>query len=149
MKKHLKKIVIALIVVFILIQFFPTHRNENKELLPTDFSKVYDVPENIHVMLKNACYDCHSNNTKYPWYNKIQPVSWFLENHIAEAKEELNFSEFGNYSAKKQNHKLDEIIDEVKEGEMPLKGYKLMHSEAKFSDEERKQFLSYFQKIMK
>jgi len=148
MKKIIKKTAIVLFVIFLIIQFIPTKINQSTEILSTDFTKRYEVPNNIQTMLKTSCYDCHSNNTKYPWYNKIQPVAWFLENHIKEAKEELNFSEFGSYSPKKQNHKLDEIIDEVKEGKMPLKSYKIMHSDAKFSDKERKEFLEYFNKLM-
>jgi hypothetical protein len=149
MKKNIKKILLASLLIFIVIQFFPTVRNQSSEMLATDFTKTYDVPNNIQKMLKTSCYDCHSNNTKYPWYNKIQPVAWFLEHHINEAKEELNFSEFGSYSAKKQNHKLDEIIDEIKEGEMPLKTYKIMHSEAKFSKEEKDTLVSWFDSKMK
>jgi hypothetical protein len=149
MKKNLKRIAITLLIVFIVIQFMPTKRNQNTELLVSDFTKTYDVPNNIQKMLKAACYDCHSNNTKYPWYNKIQPVAWFIEHHIDEAKEELNFSEFGSYSSKKQNHKLDEIMDEVKEGKMPLKTYKVMHSEAKFSNDEKEAFINWFESKLK
>jgi len=149
MKTIIKKIALALLLVFIAIQFIPTKRNQNKELLATDFTKVYNVPNNIQNILKTSCYDCHSNNTKYPWYNKIQPVSWMLEHHINEAKEEVNFSDFGSYSSKKQNHKLDEMIDEIKENEMPLFGYKLMHPEAKISKENKKLLLDWLNSKMK
>jgi hypothetical protein len=94
-----------------------------------------------------SCYDCHSNNTYYPWYNKIQPVAWFLENHINEAKEEFNFSEFGNYSNRKKKGKLKSIRNEIKDDKMPLKSYTIMHKDAKFTEEEKKQFVKYFNKM--
>jgi len=91
--------------------------------LDTDFIKIYNPPKNVSLLLKTSCYDCHSNNTIYPWYNKVQPVARFLQHHINEAKHKLNFSEFAKYTVKCKKHKLDECIDEVKEDEMPLTSY--------------------------
>ncbi len=142
-----KKILIAIVAILVIIQFFPTDKNQSTEVLATDFIKQFNPPTAIASKLKASCYDCHSNNTAYPWYNKIQPVAWFLENHIKEAKEELNFSEFGSYSAKKQKHKIEEMIDEIEENEMPLTSYTLIHGDAKFSDEERKTMLVWLEKL--
>ena len=83
-------------------------------------------------MLKSSCYDCHSNHTKYPWYNNVTPVSWWIASHISEVKEELNFSEWENYTLKKKKHKLKEIIEETGEGEMPLRSYLWTHVEANY-----------------
>jgi uncharacterized membrane protein len=149
MKKISKKISIILISVFAVIQFIPSSRNINKELLSTDFTSIYEVPKNIKQTLQNACYDCHSNNTNYPWYNRVQPIAWFLENHIEEAKKELNFSEYGSYTTQKQNRKLEEISEAVKEKKMPLKAYQLMHSKAKLTEKERKEFTTWFTSILK
>ena len=137
MKKHIKKIVLALVVVFIGIQFVPKNYNESNEVLTTDFMTTFDVPKNIETQLKVSCYDCHSNNTHYPWYNKIQPVAWFMEGHIDEGKEELNFSEFGGYSKRRQKSKLKSIMSQIKDDEMPLWEYTVMHSEAKLSEKEK------------
>lgn len=135
--KIFKKIVLALLVVLVGIQFIPTTRNQSDEVSETTFTKTFDVPDNIQNLLKTSCYDCHSNNTIYPWYNKVQPVSWFLEHHIKEAKAALNFSEFGSYSKRKQKSKLKGIMSEIKEDEMPLFSYTLMHKDAILSEDEK------------
>ena len=94
-------------------------------------------PNNIKQLLQTSCYDCHSNNTAYPWYNKIQPISWFMERHIKEGKVELNFSEFGNYTKRRQKNKLKSIISQIEKEKMPLTSYTLIHRNAKLSDEEK------------
>jgi len=137
MKKHIKKIVLALVVVFIGIQFIPKNYNESSEVLTTDFMATFDVPKNIDTQLKVSCYDCHSNNTYYPWYNKIQPVAWFMEGHIDEGKEELNFSEFGGYSKRRQKSKLKSIMSQIRDDEMPLWNYTLIHRDAKLSEKDK------------
>ena len=105
------------------------------------------MPENIQNILKTSCYDCHSNNTNYPWYNKIQPVNWWLADHINEGKEELNFDEFNAYSTKKKLHKLDEVIETIKDNEMPLKSYTLIHSNAKLSENDKQEIEAWVKKI--
>lgn len=135
--KVLKKIVLALLVVLVGIQFIPTTRNQSDEISEAAFTKTFNVPDDIQNLLKTSCYDCHSNNTIYPWYNKMQPISWFLEGHIKEAKKELNFSEFGSYSKRKQKSKLKGIMGEIKEDKMPLSSYTLMHKEAILSEGEK------------
>lgn len=135
--KIFKRIVILLIVVFVGIQFIPTTRNESSEILSSDFIKIYKPSEKISDLLKTSCYDCHSNNTIYPWYSKIQPVSWFLEGHINEAKKELNFSKFGDYSNRKKKSKLKSIISQIKDDEMPLPSYILMHRDAIISEKDK------------
>ncbi|VAW15647.1 FIG01019121: hypothetical protein [hydrothermal vent metagenome] len=137
MKKHIKKILFALVVVFIGIQFIPKNHNESSEVLTTDFMTTFNVPKNIEIQLRVSCYDCHSNNTNYPWYNKIQPVAWFMEGHINEAKAELNFSEFGNYSKRRQKSKLKSMISQIRDNEMPLLSYTLIHRDAKLSEKDK------------
>lgn len=137
MKTKLKIIALILLIVLVGIQFIPTKRNQTIEVFPTNFERVYKVPNNIKQLLQTSCYDCHSNNTAYPWYNKIQPVSWFMERHIKEGKAELNFSEFGNYSKRRQKNKLKSIISQIEKEEMPLSSYTLIHRNAKLSDEEK------------
>ncbi len=140
MKRNKKKIVIILIILLIWIQFIPKKYNKSSVIPPSDFMSVFDAPEDIQEIITTSCYDCHSNNTFYPWYNKVQPVAWFLEGHIDEAKEVLNFSTFGAYSRRRQKTKLKSIISQIMDDEMPLTSYKLMHSDAKISEKE-KQFL--------
>lgn len=100
----------------------------------TDFMLVNDVPKQVEGIIKTSCYDCHSNNTDYPWYNKVQPVAWFLKNHVAHGMEELNFNEWADYSDRRKNSKLKSIINQMKEGEMPLSSYTIIHREAKLSE---------------
>ena len=145
----IKKIIFFfLLIAFVGIQFIPTSRNQSKEVLETDFTKTFDMPSNIQNLFKNSCYDCHSNNTHYPWYNKIQPVSWFLENHIKDAKSELNLSEFGTYSTRRQKSKLKSIVNQVKDNEMPLLSYRLIHSDAKLSESDKKILISWVNKVI-
>ena len=129
------------------IQFIPTNQNLSTELLPSDFMTIYEVPKKLETKLKVSCYDCHSNNTYYPWYNKIQPVAWFLENHINEAKEELDFSIFGDYSTRKKKSKLKSIISQIREDEMPLSFYTLMDGDAKLSAIEKEQIIEWMSQL--
>lgn len=132
MKKIIKNILLFLLVVLVIIQFIHPPKNiaDPSTLMANDISKVYVVPDSIHQILKTSCYDCHSNNTVYPWYSKIQPVAWWLNDHIEEGKKEINFSEFATYRIGRQYKKLDEIIKQVKEDEMPLSSYTLIHKNA-------------------
>ncbi|WP_018343974.1 heme-binding domain-containing protein [Cytophaga aurantiaca] len=137
MKKVFKRIGILLLIIFVGIQFIPTTKNESDAVLPSDFIKTFKPPENIKNLLINSCYDCHSNNTKYPLYNKMQPVSGFLESHIKRAKTELNFSEFGDYSNRKKKSKLKSILSQIKDDKMPLPSYMLMHKESILSKSDK------------
>ena len=91
------------------------------------------MPANLQTILQNACYDCHSNNTRYPWYSGIQPMAWVMARHIKNGKEKLNFSEFGNYGNRRQISKLKGIANSLKDETMPLTSYKIMHKSARLS----------------
>ena len=132
MKKVFKNLLLLLFVVIVIIQFIHPEKNISgpDALLKNDICKVYLVPDNVNHILQTSCYDCHSNNTIYPWYSKIQPVAWWLNNHIVEGKREIDFSEFATYRIGRQYKKLDEIIKQVKEDEMPLSSYTLIHRNA-------------------
>jgi len=131
-----KKIGLGLLAVMVIIQFIRPTRNTSTAESPNEISKYYEVPADIHAVLKKSCYDCHSNNTVYPWYTNIQPVGWWLQDHVNEGKGELNFDEFGTYDQKKAKHKFEEIEEVVNEGEMPLSSYTLIHGDAKLSPEQ-------------
>ena len=90
------KVMLVLLVVFIAMQFFRPAINTNTKELQNDFEKRMNVPTDVAALLKTACYDCHSNNTRYPWYNNIQPVAWWLNDHVIDGKKELNFDEYIN-----------------------------------------------------
>ncbi|HOZ77164.1 MAG TPA: heme-binding domain-containing protein [Ferruginibacter sp.] len=134
-----RKILLVLAIALVIIQFFHPDKNtdESTEAEANDISKVLNVPETVQNILQTSCYDCHSNNTNYPWYAELQPVAWWLNDHIVEGKGELNFNEFSTYSLRRQYHKLEEIIEQVKEGEMPLSSYTIIHKDAKLSTEQK------------
>lgn len=124
-------------MAFIVIQFFPTTLNESDYVPQSDFMVENQVPATIKNRLQVSCYDCHSNNTDYPWYSKIQPSAWYLEDHIQEGKDELNFNEWAEYSDRRKNSKLRSIISQIEEDEMPLDSYTLIHRDAILSDEDK------------
>jgi replicative superfamily II helicase len=133
----LKKIAYFLLAALVIIQFFRPVRNEASGPQANAIANKYTVPANVQDIMKRACNDCHSNNTIYPWYANVQPVAWWLADHVNEGKGELNFDEFLTYSQKKAHHKLEEVIEMVKEGEMPLKSYTIIHGNARLSQDEK------------
>jgi hypothetical protein len=136
--KTLKRIGIVIVVVLVGLQFFPTRTNQSTEVPTTDFILSYRAPENIGNILHTSCYNCHSNNTNYPWYSHVQPVGWFLESHINKGKKELNLSEFGSYSVRRQKSKLKSMVNQVDKGEMPLR----------LSQDQKKALVNYLDSIL-
>lgn len=132
-----KKILLGLVVIFVLIQFIQPASNRSSEVSLTDITKEISLPQGIDSSLKKACYDCHSNNTNYPWYSRVQPFGWLLARHIKNGKAELNFNEFGSYSMRRQISKLNGIANSIKDGTMPLGSYEMLHKDARLSDEEK------------
>ena len=142
-----KIIAIILLVAFVGIQFIPTTRNQSDTEPESDFMLVNNVPENIQNKLQVSCYDCHSNNTQYPWYNQVQPVAWFLEDHIKEGKAELNFNEWDSLSNRRKKSKLRSIIKQIENDEMPLDSYTLIHREASFSEAEKQELIQWVERL--
>ena len=134
MKRTVQLFGVGLLVVLIALQFVPLPRNAGPAEGPSSLVAAQPVPAEVQAILRRACYDCHSNHTNYPWYAAVQPVGWWLNDHVAEGKGELNFSEFATYSTKRVVRKLRSTADEVRERHMPLKSYLLMHGEAKLTD---------------
>ena len=148
MKKIIKKILFIGLIIFLLMQLYQPARNESFEQdITANFTKVYNVPKNVEAIVRTSCYDCHSNNTNYPWYSNVQPVGFFMEHHIKEAKEDLNFSEWGNYSKRKQENKLDRIVKQIKSDEMPLASYTLIHKNARLTTVQKKEVMDWINKI--
>lgn len=141
-----KKILLALLLVFIAIQFIRPTKNKSGQVLPKDITKTVNVPDKIQVIFKNTCYDCHSNNTRYPWYVNIQPMGWIMASHIKNGKADLNFSEFGAYSKRKQGNKLRAIATSIKDGSMPLSSYTIMHTDAKLTEENKNLIIDWASK---
>ena len=136
-KKILKRTFQMLLLVFIAIQFIRPAKNKAQGISNNDISKIYSVPAGVETILKTSCYDCHSNNTVYPWYAQVQPAAWWLDEHIKDGKKELNFSEFKSYTIRRQYKKLEEINELVKKGEMPLDEYLWIHKNAKLNEQQK------------
>ena len=130
-------------MALIVIQFFPITLNESDAVPQSDFMVENQVPATIKNRLQVSCYDCHSNNTDYPWYSKIQPAAWYLEDHIQAGKDELNFNEWDTYSSRRKNSKLRSIIKQIESGEMPMDSYTLIHRDAILSDEDKRMIIDY------
>jgi hypothetical protein len=149
MKKWLKIIAatVILILLFIQIPIFRPVKNVTKTDPKEDITVKYDVPENLLRIFKKSCYDCHSNNTRYPWYYHIQPVSWWMNGHIQNGKEHLNFSEFANYSPYIAAHKFYEMHKEMTRKEMPLKTYLWQHKSAELTEEQFQKIATWAKKM--
>lgn len=129
-----KKILIGLVIALIILQAFRPERNKGNAFTAHDITHTVKVPDTVMHLLQASCYDCHSNHTNYPWYTNINPVGLWLQHHVNEGKDELNFSEFGKYSHRRGAHKMDELVEQLQRHEMPLNSYLWVHHEAKLSE---------------
>lgn len=141
------KVFIALILILILIQFLPIDKT-NPTINPSlDLIQTGDLSASEVSLLKAACMDCHSHETIFPAYTRFQPVGWFLRSHIRGGRQKVNFSEWGNYSTDKKNHKLEECKEVIEEKRMPMKSYTWLHPKAKLSAEQKTQLISLFDRL--
>ncbi len=140
----IKKVIIGLVSLLVLIQFFRPEKNLSDDRT-NDISTKYQITPELNTLLQVACNDCHSNQTTYPWYAEIQPMGWWLNRHVTEGKDELNFSSFTKLPIAVQNHKLEEIKEMVEEKEMPLPSYTWLglHKEANLSADQRELIINW------
>ena len=144
MKRIIRKIAWTIFIIFLLIQCYQPARNiSHGQYFPSDFTVVYKVPKNIETTFRTSCYDCHSDNTNYPWYSYIQPIRFFQDRHITKGKKDLNFNEFGNYSSRKQRNKLEAISKQIQSDEMPLSSYTLIHKNAILSTTQKEEIINW------
>lgn len=147
MSSTVKKILLGILIVVIAIQFFPIDKTNPPVRQEDDFIQLTDPPEQIAAILRNSCYDCHSNETVYPWYTSVAPISWWIREHIDHGREEMNFSTWGEYDAEKKDHKLEEAVEMVEESEMPLPSYLWVHRSADLDEQQRKELAEWFSSI--
>jgi hypothetical protein len=147
MRKFFKTLGWLLLIALIVIQFFHPKKNIHEGEQPNALAKLHAVPADVKVILKKACTDCHTNNTVYPWYSKIQPVDWWLNDHVVEGKNQLNLDELASRPAWLRYHKLEEVIEQVKEGKMPIDSYTWTHKDARLTDEEKAKLTGWAQGI--
>jgi hypothetical protein len=144
-----KKILITLAILLVIIQFIHPEKNKAPGRQANALATLITVPDNIKNIFAKACNDCHSNNTRYPWYSRIQPVDWWMNNHVRKGKREFNFDEYANRPLRYQYHKMEEIADEVEEGEMPLDSYTWMHRDARLTETEKKEVIDWANSVRK
>ena len=142
--KIVKKILIVLLIAFVLIQFYRPEKNDADYRDVAAFETETKVEGTIKTILETKCYDCHSNKTTYPWYAEVAPVSYWLADHVEEGNEHFNVSQWATYNDKKKDHKLDELIEEVEEGEMPLPSYTWTHGS--ITEEEKEALIAWARK---
>lgn len=147
MKKFFKWFFIFLVAGFIVIQFIRIDKSVPDYDVSGDFLAIHKPDAKVATLIKNACYDCHSFESKYPWYAEIAPVSWMVGDHIEEGREHLNFSLWSSLESGKQDHKLEESIEEMEKGKMPDPNYIKMHDEANLSESDQQTLIGYFQSL--
>ncbi|MEW5849289.1 MAG: heme-binding domain-containing protein [Myxococcota bacterium] len=143
MKQPWQVLAAVVVVGLVLLQLIQPERNVATAPSPEDLMATHEVPAAVRTILETACYDCHSDTTRYPWYASIQPIAWLIDHDVREGKTELNFSEFGEYSPQRLAHKLEEIVEETQEGHMPPGIYVLMHPEAALSQQQLAQLKTW------
>lgn len=143
----INKVLLALLAALVILQFFQIDKENPTSDPSLDFIAMYPPSEEVATILKTACYDCHSNQTEYPWYTYTQPLGWWIADHIDEGRGELNFSEFGNYSPRRADHKLEEGVEYVEEQEMPLPSYTYAHWDADLTNEQREVLINWFSEL--
>lgn len=141
--KHRRAIVLSVLAVLVVIQFIRPARNTSSLASGHEVTKVFPVPDDVMTTLKTACYDCHSNNTAYPWYSNVQPVAWWLASHVNDGKRALNFDELETYPPNRTFKRLGDIQKEVRDGDMPLGSYTLIHRNAILSDAQKQSLFSW------
>jgi hypothetical protein len=141
--KVLKKTASYLLLVLIGMQFVRPEKNTDKSDHLSTFLTETNPPENVKLLMETSCFDCHSNHTEYPWYNNIAPVSYWLADHVNNGKRHLNFSAWQTYTAKKKDHKLEEVAETIESGEMPLNEYTWTHADARLTDAQRQAVIEW------
>jgi len=131
-----KKILVALMLLFVIAQFFSPKKNQSGLYAIDQFSVETQAPTEVKKILSQACFDCHSDQTTYPWYNSITPVNYWLNSHVNGGKSHFDVSKWSTYSIKRKAHKLEELVEQVEQGKMPLASYKWTHKGANLSSDQ-------------
>ncbi len=143
--KVIKKVLIVLLIVLVIIQFFRPEKNIADQPIAAFFESETQASAEIVTILESKCYDCHSNNTKYPWYAEVAPISYWIDGHIEEGKEHFNVSDWASFDIEKKEHKMEEFVEEVEEGKMPEDSYTWIHGN--LSDGEKEKIIEWGKKV--
>jgi hypothetical protein len=142
-KRILRFILIGLGVLFVALQFIPVERTN------PPVTGLVDAPEGVLTMLRRSCWDCHSNETDWPWYAYVAPMSLRVSQHVWMGREHVNFTEWDGYDAEERDESYEEIAKEIDRGGMPLKDYLLVHRNAKLTTSDRERLVSWAESARK
>jgi hypothetical protein len=137
MKRVLRYVLIGLAIVFVGIQFVPVERTN------PPVTGVVDAPEDVLTTLQRSCWDCHSNETEWPWYAFVAPVSFRVSQHVWTGREQVNFTEWDSYDAEELDEAYEDIVEEMEKGRMPLSDYLLVHRDATLTTDDRERIVSW------
>ena len=143
-----KKILLFLLAALVIIQFIHPKKNKAAGAQRNYIGNNFAIPKDVNAILAKACNDCHSNNTRYPWYTNLQPVHWWHDKHIRNGKKEINFDEYTHRPLRYQYHKMEEVIEMLKDGKMPLNSYTWIHKDARLTADEKAKITGWAQSVM-
>ncbi len=143
----IKRILIIVLIIFAILQLFQPDRNLSSENLKSDIANHYNIPDSIENLINTSCYDCHSNNTDYPWFINVQPIGWYMQAKVTRGKQHLNFSEFGTLKKEIAIRRLTEIDEVMKRNIMPLKAYKFYNSSSNLTEGQRSTISKWAQSL--
>jgi hypothetical protein len=135
--KWINRLLVLIVVLLVVIQFVPVKAPSNKVSTNNDMVSVEKLDGNVSAILKTSCYDCHSNQTYYPWYSHVAPVSWLVANDVKEGRAKLNFSDWELNNKRRKIRQLEDIKDQIQQGEMPMSIYTVIHKKAKLTESQK------------
>lgn len=145
--KIIKKVLVVLLIIFVIAQFFRPEKNEGDLASLDSFYTDTNPPMDVKIILQESCNDCHSNVTRYPWYSQITPVNYWMAEHVVDGKKHFNISGWENNSVKRKDHKFEELIEMVEDKEMPLPSYTWVHTEAKLTNDQIKSVINWAKQV--
>ena len=143
-----RKIMLVLLAALVIIQFIHPKKNKAEGQQPNYIGNVFAIPADVKTILAKACNDCHSNNTRYPWYSSFQPLHWWHNKHIVNGKKKINYDEYTNRNLRYQYHKMEETVEMIEDGKMPLNSYTWMHKDAKLTQQEKSKLIAWANSVM-
>jgi len=138
-----RSLLITLLIVFVAVQIKTTDKTPIKIMPKSDFLTLEEAPPNVTKLIQSACYDCHSNQTQYPWYSYVAPVSWWLEGHINKGRSKVNFSLWDQYTPDQKDALKNESADLIEKKWMPILTYKITHADARLNEAQRRMLIDW------